>query len=80
MNTQHTPKFRVTYRDGWEKVHTFDVQAANLDAATDAAAEWKGNAPISIVSVVEVFCDSGAHIAARAVPSLKRTLTTPRTS
>jgi hypothetical protein len=59
MSTQHTPTFRVTYRDGWEKLHTFDVHAANLDAATDAAVEWQGNAPIAIVSVVEVFRDSG---------------------
>jgi hypothetical protein len=60
MNTAtHTPTFRVTYRDGWEKRHTFDLTAANIDAAKDAALAWKGNAPISIESVVEVYRDGG---------------------
>lgn len=43
--------FRVVYRDSWGTEHSLTLQAASLDEARDAAAEWKGAAPISILSV-----------------------------
>jgi hypothetical protein len=51
--------FRVTYRDTWETERSFTLQAPGLDAAKDAAAAWKGAAPIAIVSVIEVFRHDG---------------------
>lgn len=43
----------VTYRDTYGVLRTFTVAATNLDEARYLASEWKGTAPVAIVSVCE---------------------------
>lgn len=53
--------YTVTYRDTYNREHTFTVSASSLDSATDMAVEWKGSAPVSIVSVEAVEGDDEPH-------------------
>lgn len=45
--------YTVTYRDSWNMLRCFNLEATSLEDATEQAVEWKGSAPISIVSVTE---------------------------
>jgi hypothetical protein len=47
-------EYLVTYRDTYNTPRTFTVAAVDQESATAAAHEWKGSAPVSIVSVREV--------------------------